>query len=195
MKILVLNCGSSSIKYQLFDMETKAVLAKGGIEKIGLEGSFLKLTQPDGEKVDSGMKSAMKDRFVAGDVSEGDAINVLVSYGLAKDKSDAYWQVDQWEHIAETGSSDGYGKYNDFTEAVRTGKNLKTVTSTYLNNGVTKSTLAGRITDTFDKEYVQLYKTDKRAAAALKARLLTAYELLGYDRTKKSKDIDRWIKD
>lgn len=51
MKILVLNCGSSSIKYQLFDMETKAVLAKGGIEKIGLEGSFLKLTQPDGEKV------------------------------------------------------------------------------------------------------------------------------------------------
>jgi len=32
-------------------METKSVLAKGGIEKIGLEGSFLKLTQPDGEKV------------------------------------------------------------------------------------------------------------------------------------------------
>ena len=51
MKILVLNCGSSSIKYQLFDMYSKSVLAKGGIEKIGLEGSFLKLTQPDGEKV------------------------------------------------------------------------------------------------------------------------------------------------
>ncbi len=51
MKILVLNCGSSSIKYQLFDMESKSVLAKGGIEKIGLEGSFLKLTQPNGEKV------------------------------------------------------------------------------------------------------------------------------------------------
>lgn len=50
MKILVLNCGSSSIKYQLFDMETKDVLAKGGIEKIGLEGSFLKLTLPNGEK-------------------------------------------------------------------------------------------------------------------------------------------------
>ncbi len=50
MKILVLNCGSSSIKYQLFDIETKDVLAKGGIEKIGLEGSFLKLTLPNGEK-------------------------------------------------------------------------------------------------------------------------------------------------
>jgi len=50
MKILVLNCGSSSIKYKLFEMETKEVLAQGGIEKIGLPGSFLKLTLPNGEK-------------------------------------------------------------------------------------------------------------------------------------------------
>ncbi|SHF53017.1 acetate/propionate family kinase [Dysgonomonas macrotermitis] len=42
MKILVLNCGSSSIKYKLFDMESKEVVAQGGIEKIGLKGSFLK---------------------------------------------------------------------------------------------------------------------------------------------------------
>ena len=47
MKILVLNCGSSSIKYKLFDMTTKEVLAQGGIEKIGLVGSFLKLTLPN----------------------------------------------------------------------------------------------------------------------------------------------------
>ncbi len=51
MKILVLNCGSSSIKYQLFNMVTKDVLAKGIVEKIGLKGSFLKLEKPGGEKV------------------------------------------------------------------------------------------------------------------------------------------------
>ena len=50
MKILVLNCGSSSIKYKLFDMTCKQVIAQGGIEKIGLKGSFLKLTLPNGEK-------------------------------------------------------------------------------------------------------------------------------------------------
>ena len=50
MKILVLNCGSSSIKYQLIDIEAKNVLAKGGIEKIGLEGSFIKFNLPNGEK-------------------------------------------------------------------------------------------------------------------------------------------------
>jgi len=50
MKILVLNCGSSSIKYKLFDMPEKKVIASGGIEKIGLPDSFLKFTLPDGSK-------------------------------------------------------------------------------------------------------------------------------------------------
>jgi acetate kinase len=51
MKILVLNCGSSSIKYQLIDMASNVVLAKGVVEKIGLKGSFLKNERFDGDKV------------------------------------------------------------------------------------------------------------------------------------------------
>ena len=51
MKILVLNCGSSSIKYQLFDIGSGSVLAKGIVEKIGLKGSFLKNERFDGDKV------------------------------------------------------------------------------------------------------------------------------------------------
>lgn len=50
MKILVINCGSSSIKYKLYDMSDESVLAAGGMEKVGLEGSFLKVTLPGGEK-------------------------------------------------------------------------------------------------------------------------------------------------
>lgn len=50
MKILVLNCGSSSVKYKLIDSSTKEVLAEGGVEKIGLEDSFLKFKRPDGSK-------------------------------------------------------------------------------------------------------------------------------------------------
>ena len=51
MKILVLNCGSSSIKYKLFEMETRTILAQGGVEKIGLSDSFLQVKLPSGEKV------------------------------------------------------------------------------------------------------------------------------------------------
>ncbi|MBU1369631.1 MAG: acetate kinase [Bacteroidetes bacterium] len=48
MKIIVLNCGSSSIKYQLFEMPSKAVLAKGLVDKIGLKGSLIKHKRTDG---------------------------------------------------------------------------------------------------------------------------------------------------
>ncbi len=51
MKVLVLNCGSSSIKFQLFEMRKQHVLAKGVAEKVGLKGSFVKLEKENGEKV------------------------------------------------------------------------------------------------------------------------------------------------
>ncbi len=51
MKILVLNCGSSSVKYKLMSMTNKITLAQGGVEKIGLYGAFLKFTDNDGKKV------------------------------------------------------------------------------------------------------------------------------------------------
>ena len=51
MKIIVLNCGSSSIKYQLFQMDPHEVLAKGVVEKIGLHGSFIKNERNDGDKL------------------------------------------------------------------------------------------------------------------------------------------------
>ena len=50
MKILVLNCGSSSVKYKLIDSKTEKVLAEGGVEKIGLPDSFIKFKRPDGTK-------------------------------------------------------------------------------------------------------------------------------------------------
>ena len=45
MKILVINCGSSSLKYQLFDMDHESVLAKGLVERIGIDGSQIKHTK------------------------------------------------------------------------------------------------------------------------------------------------------
>lgn len=51
MKVLVVNCGSSSIKYQLFEMDDESVLAKGLVERIGLEGSVLTHEPTGKEKV------------------------------------------------------------------------------------------------------------------------------------------------
>ena len=50
MKILVLNCGSSSVKYKLIDTDTDLTMAEGGVEKIGLNDGFLKFKRQDGSK-------------------------------------------------------------------------------------------------------------------------------------------------
>ena len=50
MKILVLNCGSSSIKYALYNMDDRSVMASGGAERVGLDGAFVKVKLPNGEK-------------------------------------------------------------------------------------------------------------------------------------------------
>nr|WP_314770870.1 acetate kinase [uncultured Peptostreptococcus sp.] len=60
MKVLVLNCGSSSLKYQLIDMENEEVLCKGLVERIGIDGSILKHEKEglDGKHV---VEQPMKD--------------------------------------------------------------------------------------------------------------------------------------
>jgi acetate kinase len=104
MKILVLNCGSSSIKYQLFDMTTSMVLAKGIVEKIGLKGSFLKNERFDGDKVklegeildhQSGIEYILgilvsKKRGVLKDLKEIDAIGHRVVHGGETFKKSCY---------------------------------------------------------------------------------------------------------
>ena len=52
MKILVFNCGSSSVKYQLFDMADESVSAKGILERLGTEGALLRHSKPGGESCD-----------------------------------------------------------------------------------------------------------------------------------------------
>ena len=62
MKILVVNAGSSSLKYQLIDMDTEGVIAKGGCERIGLPKSILKHKTDKGEKI---IEQDMPDHKVA----------------------------------------------------------------------------------------------------------------------------------
>lgn len=79
MKILVVNAGSSSLKYQVFDMDNEKVIAKGNCEKIGINGSFIKYKANGIEKVFEG---ALKDHTQA--LSK--VIDILVNkeYGVLK---------------------------------------------------------------------------------------------------------------
>ena len=98
----------------------------------------------------------------------------------------------EWDYYIANGTTDGYSKYNDFYEAVRTGKNLKTVIKEYTEHGVETTTLASQITKYYKPLYIEMTSYER---ASLKGYLLNAYTLLGYNRADKSKDIDNWLKD
>ena len=63
MKVLVVNAGSSSLKYQLFDTSDDKVLAKGICERIGIDGSITHRKCEDGEKIKADIP--MPDHAVA----------------------------------------------------------------------------------------------------------------------------------
>jgi hypothetical protein len=136
-------------------------------------------------------KTELKDLFLAGEISEQKAINALTTY-CDMDDDDVHWLLDKWHYEDATGSEDGYAKYGDFHTAVQTGVNLKAVVQEYTSNGVETKDLASEITSHFKPLYRKMSNTER---AAIKGYLLNAYALLGYDRAKKSKDIDNWLKD
>jgi acetate kinase len=89
MKIIVLNCGSSSIKYQLFEMATSEVLAKGVAEKIGLHGSFIKHERNDGVKA-----------RIDGEILDHEA---GIEYILGILKSEKYGSIKSFQEIDAVG--------------------------------------------------------------------------------------------
>ncbi len=100
MKILVINAGSSSLKYQLFDMDSGAVLAKGNCERIGGEGGTVTHKRPDTEPYfanvdmpshDTALEIVLKllvssEYGVISDISEIDAVGHRIAHGGEKYK-------------------------------------------------------------------------------------------------------------
>jgi hypothetical protein len=83
---------------------------------------------------------------------------------------------------------------NDLMAVIEKGDNVaaKKIIDKMLKEGRKKDAISGNISTYFKPKYIEAYK--KGRASNLKANLLTMYALLGYDRDKKSKDIDAWLK-
>jgi acetate kinase len=98
MNILVLNCGSSSVKYQLIDVDTHKTLARGGVERIGMDGATLSNVRYDGDEIK-----------IAGEIVDHVSaieyiLAVLLSrnHGVISDKSDIHAIGHRVVHGAET---------------------------------------------------------------------------------------------
>lgn len=137
----------------------------------------------------SSFRKHAKEAYAEGGLTRSEAERMLVNYGNL-DGDDAYWTLKEWDYLKQNGTLDGYSKYNNFYEAVRTGKNLKAVISEYTSHGVEAKTLASQITTYFKPIYKEMSNR-----SSLKGYLLNAYVQLGYSRSEKNKDINAWLKE
>ncbi len=96
MKILVINAGSSSLKFQLFDMRAKRVIAKGNCDRIGLAGSFLRYSKNGTE---STLEQSMPNHTVAIEL----VLSMLVDkkVGVLSDMSEIYAVGHRFVHSGE----------------------------------------------------------------------------------------------
>ena len=139
----------------------------------------------------SQLKSELGSSYRDGETDK-QTVSKALSDLFGESEDDIYWLIDKWAYTIENGDSDDYEKYSGFIEAVSTGVNLKATIKEYTDNGVDNKTLASQITKHYKPLFLEMSKSER---ARLKGYLLNAYVLLGYDRNKKSKDIDAWLKD
>ena len=140
----------------------------------------------DEKAVNSAMRSAIKERFLAGDIDSDTAIKYMVNY-CGDEEDEAFWKVEEWTYDQK--AEDAFSKYNEFYGAVQTGNNLKAIIQKYTDNGVTQDTLKEQLTEHFKPQYIKMSTSEK---TGIKGYILNAMALLGYTREEAEKKVSDW---
>ena len=145
------------------------------------------------KEVVSKAKSAIKSLYVDGQITLDKAMKLLQDQAGDMTQDDLYWTEQEWAY--EKANPDGeWNKYMKVHEAIETGKGAKEAAKEMLAHGVEKGDAAKVIANKWKETYVTLYRTDRKAALDLHARILDMYVALGYSRSYQVKYIkDHWF--
>ena len=131
-------------------------------------------------------KQDLKDAVAAGTVTQEKAIQKILANDYAEDENKAYWLYKEW-----TGGKD-YTKYGKILQTIEDGGDLKAAAKEYFDHGAKKGDIGDAITTEYKPKYIAASPEERKK---LKEKLLAAYTAVGFDRSKKSKDIDKWLED
>nr|UVY14528.1 MAG: MuF-C-terminal domain [Bacteriophage sp.] len=135
---------------------------------------------------DAKQKQDLKDSVAAGTVTQEKAIQKILANDYAEDENKAYWLYKEW-----TGGKD-YTKYGKILQTIEDGGDLKAAAKEYFDHGTEKGDIGDAITTEYKPKYIAASPEERKK---LKEKLLAAYTAVGFDRSKKSKDIDKWLKE
>ena len=142
----------------------------------------------DADDAKSNLRTAIKNRFSSGEIDKSTALKYLVLYG-EMDAGDAIWKVEEWEFDKNSSDGEEFHKYDEFYEAVSSGKNLKEVIKKYTDNGVRETDMRSQITSHFKPEYIDMTASER---ASIKGYILDAMTTLGKKREDAEYEISLW---
>ena len=149
-------------------------------ERIGYMNEKLQDAQEARQKQD------LKDAVAAGTVTQEKAIQKILANDYAEDENKAYWLYKEW-----TGGKN-YTKYGKILQTIEDGGDLKAAAKEYFDHGAKKGDIGDAITTEYKPKYIAASPEERKK---LKEKLLAAYTAVGFDRSKKSKDIDKWLEE
>lgn len=173
--------------YEPSKAEKAGLLLDALIEGDDRKAESLRAEFADEKAIQSGVRSAIRERFLSGEIDVSTALKYLVLYG-GMDAGDARWDVEEWAFEKENEGAE-FGKYNEFYEAVRTGENLDAVIDKYTDNGVRLTDLRSQITSHFKDEYLDMTEAERDEIRDL---IIDAYVACGVTREDAEYDLDCW---
>ena len=124
----------------------------------------------DEKSANAAVRKAITDRYMDGDLTLAQATMQLAQYAGMK-ADEAYWLMDSWKYKKETGSDDGYSKYNDLYSAIETDADIGNMVWRYMENEVEGKTIRSQISDHFRPIYVNMTEAEREQ---LRPRLVEA---------------------
>ena len=166
--------------YQVLAGDTQ----RAEMEPMGTQERIDYMNEKIQDAQDARQKQDLKDSIAAGTVTQEKAIQKILANDYAEDENKAYWLYREW-----TGGKD-YKKYGKILQTIEDGGDLKAAAKEYFDHGMEKGDIGGAITTEYKPKYIAASTEERKK---LKEKLLAAYVALGFDRSQRSKEIDKWL--
>lgn len=141
------------------------------------------------QKADGALKSAIRKQFVADEMTEDEARDLLLNYMDLDDESEAYWILEEWKYAKANGTSDGYAKMNSLVAAAESGIGLEEEIQRHLDNGDDMSTIRSSISKAYRKKYLEADEADR---GNIQESFANAYRATGSSNADIQKKVKDW---
>jgi hypothetical protein len=127
------------------------------------------------KKAESALQHAIREKYVAGEMTEEEAQDLLTTNFDRDDEHEVYWILEEWNYAKENGNTEGYTKYGTFFEAIDSGEDYTSEMNRLMAHGAEASEIRSQISRHYRRQYLE----DETIREDIREKLRPVYEATG----------------